>query len=206
MSCTSSKGGVGAMIGVAAALAFSAGTMVGASERQPEMEEMDPMAMMAAMQEANTLTEHHERFESMVGVWDGVISADLPGGGMWESKGVMTNELVMGGRFVQGTWKGDMMGQPFTGVSLMGYSKLAGEYQSVWYDSTANQVNYYTGSANADGTTTMMGEETDPMTGTTLATKDILSMQDENHMTMVRTYVTPTGEEPGFKIEYTRRK
>ncbi|MEL6796344.1 MAG: DUF1579 family protein, partial [Planctomycetota bacterium] len=173
MSCTSSKSSVGVIIGVAAAVAFGAGAMVGAGERQPEMEDMDPMAMMAAMQEANTLTEHHERFESMVGVWDGVISADLPGGGMWQSKGVMTNELVMDGRFLQGTWDGEMMGVPFTGISLMGYSKLAGEFQSVWYDSTANQVNYYTGSADADGTTTMMGKETDPMTGQTLVTKDV---------------------------------
>ncbi|MEO1584121.1 MAG: DUF1579 family protein [Planctomycetota bacterium] len=194
------------MIGLAAAAAFGIGAAVGASERQPEMEDMDPAQMMAAMAQANALTEHHERFASMVGVWDGVISADLPGGGGWESRGVMTNELIMGGRFLKGSWQGEMMGEPFTGVSLMGYSAIAGEHQSIWYDSTANQLNYFTGSSDADGVMTMMGEETDPMTGQTLATKDIVSMADADSMSMVRTYVTPEGEMPGFRIDYTRRK
>lgn len=206
MICAKQKWGVGAVVGAAAVVAFGAGTIVGASERQPEMEEMDPDAMMAAMEAANALTEHHAGFEAIAGVWDGVLSAEMPNGDAWESKGVMTNEIIMGGRFVRGTWQGEMMGEPFTGISLMGYSAIEGEYQSVWYDSTANQVNYYTGTVDANGATIMMGTQTDPMTGVTLETKDVMSMQDDDHMSMVRTYVTPAGEMPGFTIKYTRRK
>ena len=192
-------------LGVVAGLAFGAGSLVGASERQPEMEQMDPDAMMQAMQEANKLTEHHEHFKDMVGVWDGVLTAEMPGGEAFESRGVMTNEIVMGGRFLKGTWEGEMMGQPFTGVALTGYSSLNREFQGVWYDSTANQISYTTGELTDEHTLVMRGEETDPASGMTLPYKDIMHHTDANHTTFERVYITPQGEVPGFRIEYTRR-
>ncbi|MEO0630360.1 MAG: DUF1579 family protein [Planctomycetota bacterium] len=200
------KCGIGVTIGIAAGVAFGAGTMVGASERQPEMEQMDPEAMMQAHQQANEMTEHHGHMKEMVGVWDGHLTAEMPGGGSFESKGVMTNELVMGGRFLRGTWQGEMMGEPYTGVSLMGYSGLNGEYQGVWYDSTANQISYTTGGHADDHTIEMHGEETDPMTGMTLKYKDVLHRKDSDHSSFTRTYITPMGEMKAFTIEYTRRK
>lgn len=194
-----------AVLGAVAGVAFGAGSLVGASERQPDMEQMDPDAMMRAMANANQLTEQHEHFKDMVGVWDGVLTAEVPGGEPFQTTGVMTNEVVMGGRFLRGTWQGEFMGEPFTGVSLMGYSSLAGEFQGVWYDSTANQISYTTGEQTEEGTLVMHGEETDPASGMTLPYKDILRHIDADHTTFERVYVTPQGDVPGFKIEYTRR-
>ena len=111
MRRTNGRGGLVAA-GIAAAAAFGAGTLVNAGERQPEEGRMDPEAMMKAMEQANQLTEHHQHFKDMVGTWDGTLTAQMPGGEAFESEGVMTNEMVMGGRFLKGTWEGEMMGEP----------------------------------------------------------------------------------------------
>lgn len=200
MGCANEKRGLAAIVGVAAAVAFGAGTLVGASERQPEMEQTDPDAMMQVLRDANQMGEHHEHLTEMVGVWDGVLTAEG-----FETKGVMTNEMVMGGRFLQGTWQGDMWGEAFTGISLMGYSSIEDEHQGVWYDSTANQIWYTTGSCSDDGVITMHGEETDPMSGMTRKYKDVMQMHGEDKMSFERFYMTTDGEMSGFKIEYTRR-
>ena len=206
MSSTKGNRGIGLTIGIAAAVAFGAGAMVGASARQPEMEQMDAESMLQAHEQANKMTEHHTHMKEMVGVWDGVLTAEMEGMPAFESKGVMTNELVMGGRFLRGTWEGEMMGEPYTGVSLMGYSGLDGEYQGIWYDSTANQISYTTGGQADDSTIEMHGEETDPTTGMTLKYKDVLHRKDSDHSSFTRTYITPMGEMKAFTIEYTRRK
>ncbi|MEM9167302.1 MAG: DUF1579 family protein [Planctomycetota bacterium] len=206
MCCLHGKSGLAAAMGLAAGLAFGAGTLVGASEVQPEMEQMDAEAMMQAHAQANKMTEHHGHMKAMVGVWDGHLTAEMPGGEKFESHGTMTNELIMDGRFLRGTWEGEMMGEPYSGVSIMGYSSVEGEYQGVWIDSTANQISYTTGGLVDDNTLAMHGEETNPASGMTMRYRDILHQKDDDHSSFTRMYITPMGEVEGFKIEYTRRK
>jgi hypothetical protein len=205
--CASTAGLFG-VVGLAAGLAFGAGALVGATEKPAQPEgEMSPDAMVEAMMAANPITEHHEHLEQFVGVWDGVVKAEIPGGGAFESKGVMTNEMVMGGRFLKQTWEGEIFGASFTGQAYMGYSTAHGTHQSVWFDSTANAMYFYEGSCNEDGTVfTMMGKETDPASGMTLDTKDVITIHDPDRTSMVRTYITPEGEAPGFTITYSRQK
>lgn len=202
-----SKAGLFGVVGLAAGLAFGSGALVSATEKPAQPEgEMNADAMMEAMRAANPITAQHERLSSMAGVWDGVLTVQTPGAGAFEAKGVMTMKPIMGGRFLEQTWESDMWGQPFTGRSVVGFNTISQKHQSVWFDSTANTMYFYEGEADASGVITMMGEETDPASGMTLPTRDVITHADADHMTFVRSYVTPEGDAPGFTITYSRRK
>jgi hypothetical protein len=70
--------------------------------------------------------------------------------------GTMDNEMEFGGRVLEGTYKGEMMGSKFNGLSLMGYDNRKKEYWSVWTDDMSTSAMMMTGTATADGKTITM--------------------------------------------------
>jgi hypothetical protein len=52
---------------------------------------------------------------------DGYPFATLPP----QPKARAKNEMIMGGRYLMGSYKGEMMGMPFEGYSMTGYDNAA---------------------------------------------------------------------------------
>ena len=107
---------------------------------------------MAAMMAAGAPGPQHKGLESMVGKWNATVKMfEAPGAPPQVSKGVSTNEMVMGGRFVHQAFTGEFMGMPFTGMGLTGYDNLQKKYFGAWVDnmSTGMMVTYGTCSADA---------------------------------------------------------
>src|SRR5437879_9050116 len=98
--------------------------------------------IMADMQKAASPNENHKVLDALVGNWEHSGKAWMmsPDGKMSpeakpeEFKGTNTNQWILGGRFIEQQVKGQMMGQPFEGIGMIGYDNTKGEYVSVWLD------------------------------------------------------------------------
>ena len=55
-----------------------------------------------------------------------------PGAAPQVSQGTAKSSWTLNGRFLEGEFRGEMMGKPFTGRSLMGYDNTKQKFNSVW--------------------------------------------------------------------------
>src|SRR5438445_6430837 len=64
----------------------------------------------------------HKVLESLVGVFDAKVRLFVdPKAPAQESKGVMTRKMILGGNFLQESYKGEFFGKPFTGLGIVGF-------------------------------------------------------------------------------------
>lgn len=99
--------------------------------------QMDPkmMEMMKVMQQAGTPGEQHKMLAGYAGNWTYT-------GKMWhkpdqapqETSGTAKFEMVLDGRWLKQEFKGEMMGQPFTGLGYLGYNNATKEYETSFMD------------------------------------------------------------------------
>src|SRR5258708_34819582 len=72
----------------------------------------------------------HGQLKRAEGTWDATVKMDKT-----ESKGTMTYKMELGGLWLVGDFKGEFMGQKFTGKGLDSYDTAKKKYVSVWFDS-----------------------------------------------------------------------
>jgi hypothetical protein len=103
-------------------------------------------AMMDAMEKAATPGANHEMLASMAGDWTFTTRMWMePSAPPTESTGTVTYTPLLGGRFVQGQYRGNMMGMPFEGLGLTGYNNTTGKFQASWVDNMGTMMIYMTG-------------------------------------------------------------
>ncbi len=104
----------------------------------------DPM--MKAWMEYMTPGAEHERMAARAGEW-------TCEGKMWEGpgtegtplSGTATIRMIMGGRYQQQEYRGEMMGMPFDGLSITGYDNALKQFQSLWLDSMGTGISFFEG-------------------------------------------------------------
>lgn len=144
-------------------------------------DEADMEAMMHAFAEAAQPGEEHALLATLVGEWDATAQFSMPGGEVMRSKGRSSNQMVMGGRFLLQSYSGDMMGQPFKGISYTGYDNLAEKYQGIWLDEMATGIMVSKGEASEAGKLlTFTGEAMDPLTRKPMPFKQVLTLDGED--------------------------
>jgi hypothetical protein len=191
-------------------LAIAAGLALAASlTAQDAKKASDEKAMMEAMQKASTPGEVHKKLEPFVGTFDARLQ-------MWTdpskppetSTGTMTNTWVMGNRFVQQSFEGTFMGQPFNGMGYVGYDNVTKKIQSVWMDSMSTGMMWMTGTADAAGkAVTTKGMMSDPMRGKAVSVEDRIAIADNDHHTFEMWGKGPDGKPMKYmEIQYTRKK
>ena len=139
----------------------------------PEME-----AMMKAMMPG----EPHKHLARMAGDWTFTNKMWMdPSQPAMESSGTMHGETILGGRYVQTTWKGDMMGMPFEGRATDGYDNVAKQYVSSWMDNMSTGILYSTGTCDDSGNKcSLKGDMMDPMTGQKSYMRQEVTWMDAN--------------------------
>lgn len=164
-------------------------------------------AMMEAWEKAATPGPNHELMASFAGKWAFTTKYWMaPEAPPQESKGTMTSEMVLGGRFVVDTVHGEMMGQPFEGIGISGFDNVKGRFVSVWADTMG------TGIMTAEGdfdpqtkTMTMIGIYTDPLTGGSKQTRMVTHLESEKRHVMEFFEAGPDGaEQRTMEMVYTR--
>jgi len=146
-----------------------------------DAQDADPMEQMQAWLEMNQPGQQHQLLEPVIGTFRAEITMwAMPGAEPSTSTGSMTNEWIMDGRYVLGHFQGDMMGMPFTGMSITGYDMASQTYQGVWLDSMSTMLMpVSTGSVSPDGKTfTFEREMPDPMTGEMAGMKEVLYVEN----------------------------
>lgn len=108
------------------ALFCAAGLLVGAAVAQEGggAVAMGTPAWMAKSKE-------HESLQKLAGAWDAKASMF----GQAQPPGKATNEMILGGNFLEQRYQGHMGPMPFEGRLILGYDTLDKEWVAIWLDS-----------------------------------------------------------------------
>lgn len=190
-------------------LAFAAAAFAGDEAKGGKAAAGAPDAeMMAKWMQIASPSEAHKKLESMVGTWDTTVKMWMdPSAAPSETKGVSMNEMVLGGRWLQQRFEGEMMGGPFHGLGYTGYDNYKKQYVGWWMDTASTSGSTTTGSADGDKTMTFTGSMDDPMTGGVCQMKQVVTVVDADHHNF-EMWMTMGDGKPykSMEIAYSRKK
>lgn len=169
----------------------------------------DEKAMMDAMMKAGTPGEPHKKLESMVGTFDTKVKMWMdPSKPAEESAGKSESKWVLGNRYVQETYEGTFMGQPFSGMGYTGYDNITKKYIGTWMDSASTAMMNMSGKSDAAGKVmTFTGTMNDPMTGKACKLTTKVTVADNDHHMMEMWGPDPSGKNyKMMEITYVRKK
>ena len=171
---------------------------------------MDSISMMKAWEAYATPGEAHKNLAMDNGTWHEESTMWMSPDDPKPMKMTMTavSKMIMGGRYQETRHRGTMEGQPFEGVSTIGYDNASKEMVSTWYDNMSTGIMYLTGKPEAGSKTTeFKGECTDPLTGKLKPIRETFTIVDANTRKMEMFDVTPDGKEyKSMEITMTRKK
>ncbi len=185
-------------------VALAAVAVTGAALAQ-DMTPEEQQAMVQAM----TPGEHHKLIAQFAGKYEYTskmwMAPDAPA---MESGGTSVAEMVMGGRYLQDTVEGVIMGMPFTGTGWTGYNNITGEYIFAWIDNFSTGIMTATGSCSPDGKVlTFEGASPQPGVPEPVPFIQVVTLIDDTHHKME--WYMPSEEGEMFKtmvLSYTRVK
>jgi len=184
-----------------ALLLTSVANAADAPKKDPAME-----AQMAEMMKYANPGPQHEKLKAMVGTWDATVKSWMGTPEPTVSKGVMKNEMTLGGRLLESSYKGEWAGQPFDGFGLTGYDLKENKLKSLWTDTMSTAWMVMDGSISADGKELSSAGTMDGMDGKPMAVRTVTKIEsnDKHVYTM---YGTMNGQEmPVMEITYNRKK
>lgn len=174
----------------------------------PDMPDMPPevAARMEAWQKYGSPGPEHERLNVLKGRWKAKVTswmtADMP---PMESRGDAEFVPVLGGRFLEQRFRGEMGGQPFEGFGHFGYDRLRNEYTQTWFDSMSTGMMVMTGTADPTGRVVeYRGKMTDAVTRQESESRQVMRLHPER-LEFEFYWPDPSGREfKAMEIVYTR--
>lgn len=133
-----------------------------------------------------------------------------PGDKPQESMAVVEKKAILGGRFLQEDYKGNMVGKEYQGTGIYGYDNVKKKYVSLWFDNMNTGISMSEGEADKTGKVfhyRSVSEETCPMTGKKMSHRSIVKVVSPDRYTF-EMYVTLAGEKEykSMEIVYSRIK
>jgi hypothetical protein len=154
-------------------------------------------ADMKAMMAYSTPGEIHKMLGQSAGIWKGNITMwAQPGAPATNSLGEATNEMILGGRYLQSKNTGNFMGMPFEGIGITGYDNAKKVFVSSWIDNMGTGMLCMTGTWDAATRSVhFSGSMVDPMSGKDIPVREVLEM-----------YSSAEGKDfKNMEIRYTRK-
>lgn len=147
---------------------------------------VDSATAMKTMMEVSTPGPEHAMLAKSNGDWKAEttmwISPDAP---PTVSTGMVNNKMIMGGRYQQMSFKGNMMGAPFEGTGTTGYDKGSKKWVNTWYDNMSTGIMTMEGTwDDASKTVTYTGKMLCPANGKWVDMKEIFKIVDDNNQVM----------------------
>lgn len=174
------------------------------ADAQPPSEEM-----MKNWQEFMTPGENHKLLATRAGKWNLSVKIWMdPSQPPTENQATSEAKLIMDGRYLMETVKGDFQGMPFEGLATTGFDNGTKKFVSTWID------NLGTGLMTAEGSYDAAKKQfnyrvnyTDPMTGKAGQGRSSERMVDANTWIMESYKPGPDGKEiKDMEITYRREK
>lgn len=167
----------------------------------------DIQAIMDLYKKVGTPGEPHKLLAKLEGGWitksRGWMEPDKP---PVESVGTSEQKLILGGRYLQQEYVGDMMGETFHGINLLGFNNQTKKYESIWIDSMSTAIYFFEGTASADGKViTQFCSYDDPAKGPSVW-RSVTRLKDDNTQEF-EMFITPKGgkEEKMMEMTVTRK-
>ncbi len=178
------------------------------SAEKKQEDKVDMETMMEVYQKLGTPGAPHKLLAGMAGVWTtkskGWMEPDKP---PMESEGTCEQKMLLGGRYLQQEYSGDMMGAPFSGIGIIGYDNHTKRYVSTWIDSMSTGIYFFEGEASPDGKTiTQESCYDDPVKGP-MTWRSITKIVDKDTMMFEMYGIDKTGrKDKMMEMTYTRKK
>jgi hypothetical protein len=136
-----------------------------AEDKKPAQPDMQ--TMMETYKKLASAGEPHKQLASLAGGWATKTKEWMdPSKPPMESTGTCEEKVLLDGRFLQQECTGQMMGQPFAGIGVIGYDNFTKKYVTTWISSMGTGIFFMDGTASADGKTiTLHGSHPDPIEG-----------------------------------------
>ncbi len=113
---------------------------------------MDMQAMMEVVKKLGTPGAPHKLLADMAGSWNTKVKSwPAPNQPPMESTGTCEQKMILGGRFLQQEFAGDMMGGVYNGIGFTGYDNHTKKYVSTWMDSMNTAILIFEGIGSDGG-------------------------------------------------------
>ncbi|MBT0608657.1 DUF1579 domain-containing protein [Aequorivita echinoideorum] len=176
----------------------------------PEMAEepMDSIAMQKAWENYMTPGEPHQWLAKEEGTWNAEMTFWMgPDAPPEKANSTANIKMILGGRYQEAVYTGEMMGMPFEGRSTIGYDNAAKKWTSTWIDNMGTGIMIMNGTSEDGGkTSNFEGTFVDPMTGKEKKMRETYTVVDENTRKMEMFNQAPNGSEyKSMEILLTRK-
>lgn len=153
-------------------------------------------AQQKAWEAYMTPGENHKALAKDVGSWKTEMSSFMePGKPPVKSTGTAEVTLIMGGRYQQSVYRGEMMGMPFEGISVVGYDNSKKAFVNSWIDNMGTGMMYMEGKWDKSGkTVTYTGTCVNPQTGKDMKVRQVITFESEKSQYM-EMFMTENGKE-----------
>lgn len=162
-------------------------------------------AMMAEMMKYANPGPVHALLTPLVGKWKTTTKSWM-GPEPTVSEGTCEREWIMGGRFLQSMYKGNMMGMPFEGMELLAFDMKKQQFMNVWIDNMGTTLSVGSGDKpDASGKVfTITSSFDDPVSGKTVPFKLVTKIIDPNSSTFTMIGTKDGKDHTEMEIAYTR--
>lgn len=150
---------------------------------------------MKAWMDFSTPGEGHKALEAFVGDWKGVVKGCDCNDPNKTSESLIFTKSIMGGRYLEESYSGEMMGMPFEGRNLIGYDNDKKKYHSYWIDNMGTAGTFMEGDYDAKAKTfKFTGKMYCPMCKDMLPIRSEIVWTSKDSYTM-KMFVTMEGKE-----------
>jgi hypothetical protein len=151
----------------------------------------------------------HRLLDFFVGEWDATIS--FWNGAQGEpqvSRGKSTTEWILGKRFIKEDFSGELAGEKFQGLGIMGYDNGSRRFTTVWMESTGTALIISHGKYLPDANSFEFSAEVyDPLLGKTKTTRSIITISSHDRYRVEVMDQNSKGESyKSFEAVYTRKR
>ena len=120
-----------------------------------------------------------------------------------ESEATANFRPLLGGRYVQQRFNGEMQGQKFSGMAITGYDNAKKKYVGIWIDDMGTGIMHSEGTYDAKThTMTEIAVGSSPVGD--MKYKNVSRYLSDDEFTFTMYMVTPEGERKLMDITYTR--
>jgi len=178
-------------------------TLVFAQETKEEQ-----AAAQQKWMEYMTPSANHKMMANSVGEWTTKMQMwSAPNAEPMKSEGTCKSEMILGGRYMQTKYSGNVMGMPFEGISTDGYDNAKKVYINTWVDNMGTGIMHAEGKYDeATKTVNYVGTMFDPMQNTDVTYRQTMQMVDDKHMVMEMFNITKDNKEyKSLHVEYVKK-
>jgi hypothetical protein len=144
---------------------------------------IDSATEMKAWTEYATPGEAHKMLAKTSGTWIGESTSWMANGAPpMKNKSTLVNKMIMDGRYQLSTFKGDMMGMPFEGMSIGGYDNTQKKFFTTWIDNMGTGILKMEGNLDeASRKINYSGKMINAANGLECEMREVFTMIDDNN-------------------------